>query len=277
MPWKVLLAVAVSLAVGFAAASRIDGEANTGAAAPAAPVAGSQAFDRTLPLEERIRALEQAVNDERYARQLLQEEVLFLTDRLEDVSAGGPGLAERGISADAVARSEEGRPERRSRQPEDRAGELQQAGFSPGEAEWIARRESELTMAALQARYEAGQSGDTGAWWRSRGEIGEALRAELGEAGYERYLEANGRSTNVTVGTVIESSPAERAGLMPGDRITRYGGERIFGMTELMRQTMEGAPGQQVAVDIVRDGMPMQVVIPRGPLGISAGRRFDGG
>jgi hypothetical protein len=48
-------------------------------------------------------------------------------------------------------------------------------------------------------------------------------------------------------------------------------------MTDLTRQTMEGAPGQQVVVDIVRDGQPMQVVIPRGPLGISGGRRYDGG
>jgi len=275
MPWKTLLAVAVSLAVGFAAAGWIDREPPaTGAAAP---MAEPLVFDHSLPLEVRIRALEQAVSDERYARQLLQEEVLFLTDRLEDVAAGGSGLPEQGIPAEAVARSEEGSQDRRSGRSEDRAGQLQQAGFSPGEAEWIARRESELTMAALQARFDAGRSGDAEAWWQSRGEIGETLRAELGEAGYERYLEANGRSTSVIVGSVIESSPAERAGLMPGDRITRYGGERIFGMTELMRQTMEGAPGQQVAVDIVRDGMPMQVVIPRGPLGISAGRRFDGG
>ena len=275
MPWKTLLAVAVSLAVGFAAAGWIDREPPaTGAAAP---MAEPLVFDHSLPLEVRIRALEQAVSDERYARQLLQEEVLFLTDRLEDVAAGGSGLPEQGIPAEAVARSEEGSPDRRSGRSEDRAGQLQQAGFSPGEAEWIARRESELTMAALQARFDAGRSGDAEAWWQSRGEIGETLRAELGEAGYERYLEANGRSTSVIVGSVIESSPAERAGLMPGDRITRYGGERIFSMTDLTRQAMEGAPGQQVVVDIVRDGMPMQVVIPRGPLGISAGRRFDGG
>jgi hypothetical protein len=277
MPWKVLFAVAVSLAVGFAAASWIDGDAGTRSTVYASEPAEPPAFDRSLPLEDRIRALEQAVNDERYARQLLQEEILFLTGRLEDVAAGGPRRPEAGIPAEAVARSEEGRPQRVSRRPEDRARQLEQAGFTAGEAEWIARRESELTMAALQARYDAGQSGDAGAWWQSRGDIGETLRAELGESGYERYLEANGRSTSVTVGTVIESSPAERAGLMPGDRITRYGGERIFGMSDLTRQTMEGAPGQQVVVDILRDGQPMQVVIPRGPLGISGGRRFDGG
>jgi hypothetical protein len=275
MPWKALLAVAVSLGVGFAAAGWIDLDAGTGATVPTA--GEPLAFDRSLPLEDRMRALEQAVSDERQARQLLQEEVLFLTDRLEDVSVGGSLYLDEDVPAEAAAPGEERRAERRSRRPEDRAEQLQQAGFTVGEAEWIARRESELTMAALQARYDAGQNGDAGAWWRSRGEIGEALRAELGEAGYERYLEANGRSTSVTVGNVIESSPAERAGLIPGDRITRYGGERIFSMSDLTRQTMEGAPGQQVVVDIVRDGQPMQVVIPRGPLGIAGGRRYGDG
>ena len=276
MPWKVSFTLAVSLAVGFAAASWIKGEYRIRSIGPTNDTV-EWSFDRSLPVEDRIRALEQAVSDERYARQLLQEEVLFLSDRLQEVSAGGPPFMEPEIPVDAVADREENRAETRSRRPEDRAGQLEGAGFTAGEAEWITRRESELQMAALQARYEAGRSGDDSAWWRSRGEISETLRAELGEAGYERYLEASGRSTSVTVGTVIESSPAQRAGLLPGDRITRYGGERIFGMTDLTRQTMEGAPGQQVVVDIVRGGQPMQVVIPRGPLGISGGRRYDGG
>lgn len=274
---KTLLVVAASLAVGFTAAGRVDRDRGADRRATAA-VLGAEplAFDRSLPLEQRMHALEQMVSEERSARQLLQEEVLFLTGELEQLTAAARS-ADGTISPEAVVQSEERRSSTRSSSPEDRAGQLQQAGFTAGEAEWIARRESELTMAALQARYDAGRSGDASAWWQGRGEIGEALRAELGDAGYERYLEANGRSTSVTVGAVIESSPAERAGLLPGDRITRYGGERIFSMSELSRQTMDGAPGQPVVVDIVRGGLPMQVVIPRGPLGISGGQRFDGG
>jgi hypothetical protein len=45
-------------------------------------------------------------------------------------------------------------------------------------------------------------------------------------------------------------------------------------MSDLTRQTLEGTPGEQIMVDILRDGMPMQVVLPRGPLGISGGRRY---
>jgi hypothetical protein len=36
---------------------------------------------------------------------------------------------------------------------------------------------------------------------------------------------------------------------------------------------MEGSAGENVVVNIIRDGVPMQVVIPRGPLGINTGRR----
>lgn len=279
MPAKSLFAIALSLLVGFAAAGLMERDAPASADATPAAAAGDLSFDRSLPLEERIRALEQAVSDERYARQLLQEELLYLTAELEGVTAGGARRTPGSAAEAPAARGEELRSSRSEREPEpaDRAEALAAAGFSPDQAEWIARRESELQMAALQARYEAGHSGDMSEYWRSRGELTDTLREELGEADYERYLEANGRSTSVTVGSIIESSPAERAGLEPGDRITRYDGERVFGMTDLMRQTMAGEPGQQVVVDIVRDDLPMQVVMPRGPLGISGGRRYDGG
>ena len=101
----------------------------------------------------------------------------------------------------------------------------------------------------------------------------DSLRAELGDAEYERYLDASGRSTNVAVSSVIESSPAQSAGLQPGDEIVRYDGERVFSMTDLTRQTMVGEPGETVVIDIMRNGNIMQVVMPRGPVGITGGRR----
>ena len=44
-------------------------------------------------------------------------------------------------------------------------------------------------------------------------------------------------------------------------------------MTDLTRQTMDGAAGENIVVDIMRDGNPMQIVMPRGPVGITGGRR----
>ena len=266
MSWKAVLFVAISLTVGFAAASWIDQR-------PADVVTQDSGFDQSAPLEDRVLALEQALNSERFARQLLQDELFYLTAELEGITASSISSAgEEAIRPEPEEVTERWTRPSRSR-AQDRATQLVFAGFSQSQAEAIALREAELQMAALQARYDAGQDGDMSTFYRSRGAIDESLRAELGEADYERYRTATGQSTTVTVGSVIASSPAQRAGLQHGDRIVRYGGERVYGMSDLTRQTMEGQPGQQVIVEILRDGNPMQVVIPRGPLGISGGRR----
>jgi hypothetical protein len=238
----------------------------------AAPLPSS--FDQSLPLEQRIRALEQAVRDERYVRQLLQEELFVLTAEFESLAVGrqaesaDPSAAfERGDAAPSAPRRRTG--------ADARAARLVEAGFAPGQAEWILQRESQLQMEALQARYEAERTGDAIDFFQSRNAASDALRNELGDAEYERYLAAIGRPTSIAVSTVLDSSPAQRAGLRPGDEITSYDGRRIFSMSDLTRQTMEGQPGEQVVVDLVRDGVSMQVVVPRGPIGISGGRRFS--
>jgi S1-C subfamily serine protease len=97
------------------------------------------------------------------------------------------------------------------------------------------------------------------------------LREEIGDSDYEKYLLANNRSTSVGVANVMASSPAERAGLQAGDEIVGYDGERIFSTTELMQRTMAEGDGD-VVVDVVRDGSSMQIVLPRGPIGVETGR-----
>ena len=236
-------------------------------------------FDQSLSTEARIRALEQAVSDERYARQLLQEELFILTGELETLMARRSDVAFEDVALDRSAvfgRVETAPPNpRRRRGAEGRAERLVEAGFEPGQAEWIVQRESQLQMEALQARYEAERTGDAMNYFQSRTAASDALRNELGDAEYERYLAASGRPTSVAVSSVLESSPAQRAGLMPGDEITSYDGKRIFSMSDLTRQTLEGQPGEQVVVDVRRDGVSMQVVVPRGPIGIAGGRRFS--
>jgi C-terminal processing protease CtpA/Prc len=162
---------------------------------------------------------------------------------------------------------------RRRYSEEGRIEALIEAGFLPSQASLIVRREAELQMDALQARYDAERSGDPVDYYRYRSAGNDALREELGDADYERYLEANNRSTSVSISSVIDSSPAQAAGLRPGDEIVRYDGARVFSMTDLTQQAIDGVPGQNVAVDIVRNGVAMQVVMPRGPIGISGGRR----
>jgi len=52
-------------------------------------------------------------------------------------------------------------------------------------------------------------------------------------------------------------------------------GERVFDIRDLNELTLEGTAGQSVVVEVRRDGQQVQLVMPRGPLGISGG--FRGG
>jgi S1-C subfamily serine protease len=108
-------------------------------------------------------------------------------------------------------------------------------------------------------------------------DIERALRSEMGDAEYERYLGAMGRPTEVQVFDVYASSSAERAGLQPGDQIVSYAGTRVFDMRELETLSREGSPGESVTVEVKRAGQTVTVQMPRGPLGVQGGGRIRGG
>ncbi len=271
---KTAIAVVISLLAGFAVGAYIISAPNPEPLAESRVRPGDY-FDQSAAIDERIRALEAAVAEERNARQLLEEELQVLYAEIEEV--GRERQASRELT---VAEGQDIREVRRQRasqvsaanSSERRISRLIEAGFSPDRADWIVRREAELQMAAMQAQFEARRSGEPINRFDPAFNSTAALRTELGDVEYGQYLEASGRSTSVMVGSVIESSPGQRAGLQAGDRIVSYDGTRVFNTWELNQQTIRGEPGQSVVVDIVRDGMPMQVVLPRGPIGVSTGR-----
>jgi S1-C subfamily serine protease len=264
---KIVFAVVISLAVGFAAASWME---TTLVSTDVQSIEQSSvsAFDSAAPVEERIRALEQAVILEQQARQWLEDEILVLREEIEQRDAEAVAVEEQDIEV---------RSERRQSFMSRRFGgdstqgqldRLVQAGFPPDQAQWIVDREAEIQMERLQARYEAMQrSGEQGFFGRGFSQDG-TIRTELGDADYERYLNANGRSTSVGIGNVLPNSPAQRAGIQPGDEIVRYDGERVFSMMDVAGRIMQTEAEGNVVVDIVRDGVPMQLVLPRGPLGV---------
>jgi S1-C subfamily serine protease len=90
----------------------------------------------------------------------------------------------------------------------------------------------------------------------------------LGDAAYDRYLYASGQPNRIAVTSVIQTSPAETAGLRPGDILLQYGGERIYSAQQLTSLRSSGARGAPVTVDIIRDGQPLRITMPRGPMGI---------
>ena len=271
---KIAIAIVISLLAGFAAAALMLNEADP----IAAEVSG---FDSSAQIDDRLKALEDAVSAERQARQLLEEELFILYEHLESLEGVQPGnnspqVAVELSEAMVEARAREYRARSRGYSGNDtdqRRAALLAAGFSPSRADWVIQRESELRMEAMQSRYEAMRSGEPTSMGYDFTNPDSALRNEIGDAQYETYLQANGRSTAVGVGAVFDSSPAQTAGLLPGDEITHYDGARVFNTFDLTRQTMEGDAGQSVVVNITRDGIPMQVVIPRGPLGINSSRR----
>ncbi len=270
---KLIFAIGISLVVGFAAASWIETSLVSSDTQQNDPSeSGVSSFDAAAPVEERIRALELAVIEEREVRQLLEVEILVLREEIEQRHTESSEPSEPDESV--FSAREERRAALRARRfgvssTQDRVDRLIEAGFPADQAAWIVQREAELQMERLQARYDAMRGNEEQVFVGQGFSQNSGLRAELGDADYERFLLANGRSTSVGIGSVIPNSPAQNAGLQPGDEIVRYDGERVFSMMDMAGRIMQGEKEGNVVVDIVRDGAPMQLVLPRGPLGVS--------
>jgi len=270
---KIALIIAAALAGSFAAGYYLPQPKSGDTPALDNPPLQNNA--ELAAIAERVDSLEQMLLQERQARQLLQEELLYLTNEFDAVrgSAGrGPVRADAtSPGQDEVARSRETARQRYASRnsAEQRTQLLIDGGFSPERAATIVQREAKLRMDILEARYEAQRSGDFTAFEQVRNQQTNLFRDELGPVEYERYLEANDRPTSVVIGNVIDTSPAQRVGLQPGDSIVRYDGTRVYNYGDLTRATLAGEGGDTVVVDVIRDGAPMQVTVPRGPLGVT--------
>jgi len=258
---KSVIAVGILLLTGMAFATYMF-SARQSKPVAASSVDPSAYFDQSAAIDDRIRALEAAVAEERNARQFLEDELQILYAEIEKLSDERSAQEERDEQQVADRREVQERIDER----------LIASGFAPDRAEWILQRESELEMEAMQARFDARRSGEPTDPFDPSLNSNSALRAEIGDAEYEQYLQANNRPTAVSIGNILESSPAQRVGLQSGDQIVSYDGTRVFDTSDLNQQTMLGEPGESVVVDITRDGIPMQVVLPRGPIGVSTGR-----
>jgi S1-C subfamily serine protease len=98
-----------------------------------------------------------------------------------------------------------------------------------------------------------------------------AIRDEIGDDAYDHYLYAVGRPNRVYVTDTMVNSPAAIAGLQASDVIVRYGGARIFTPDDLIAETQVGTQGEPTLVDITRQDKPLQLEVPRGPLGLRIG------
>jgi len=163
------------------------------------------------------------------------------------------------------------RRQRQSRfDPDFRQKILTANGFNNEEAAWIIQQQSEAILDSLNAQYQAQRE----AFEQGQNNLSQSdrLRERIGDDAFEKYLEANNRATSVSVGSIINRSPAQNAGLQAGDHIIAYAGKRVFNIRDLNRQTLQGNVGESVLIEVERDGNPIQLTIPRGPVGVTSGR-----
>lgn len=215
--------------------------------------------------------------EEREARLVLEEQLQILIDAMERIDSTG----QRAL-VDQRALAQERRAERRTgeRAPRDfvalmrgfeerRLNTLIDGGFSEDEARRVLQKESAAQYQAMQAAHDAQRRGEATDPFYAGSTSQSLLRSELGDSEYERYLAAQGQPTAIQVTQVLSSSPGSQAGLQPGDQIVSYNGERVFGVSDLRALTLQGTAGEDVIIEIEREGVRMQLNLPRGPVGIS--------
>jgi C-terminal processing protease CtpA/Prc len=273
---RIIAAIAISLIAGFAAAVWLvrdgpggDSETRTDA------TAGT--FEAAAPTEERLLRLEQITAEEREARLVLEDQLQALIEEIERIDAqGSRAFADQVDEADdAPARRQAGQRARRDfvslvrNFQERRLNELVEGGFSEDEARRVLKQESEAQYKAMQAAHDAQRRGEDVDAFSAMIRPQTLMRAELGDSDYERYLHAQGQATSIQITRVLESSPGSLAGLQPGDQIISYDSERVFDVNELRELTLQGRAGEDVVIEIERDGVRMQLNVPRGPVGIN--------
>jgi S1-C subfamily serine protease len=94
-------------------------------------------------------------------------------------------------------------------------------------------------------------------------QIKEKGRVERGWLGVGIGQDENGRAV---VGTIDPESPAELAKLQEGDVVLKIGGRDVGGPDVLAAEIRKRKPGQEVTLEIERDGKPMDVKVKLGEL-----------
>jgi hypothetical protein len=146
-------------------------------------------------------------------------------------------------------------------------------GLDQDRAAEIAQRVSARDLDRLYLRDQAIREGwfNTPRYGQALREVDgdlNALREEVGDDAYDRYLYATGEANRVVVGSVIADSAAQEAGLKAGDTVLQYDDRRVFSTTELQSATAEGVAEELVTVTVLRGDQRLRLYVPRGPLGI---------
>jgi len=261
------LAVLAALACGPVLAALACGPAGGGEKPATAPTTSLEADLEAARLE--VATLRQALSEAQADREALEAELEHLRQELDelawsDEAPEAPAAADKGApkkGADAPAQV--GRPWFDTEA-------LAAHGVSPAEQEALREAFDASELALLQLEDQAHREGWYGAprYRQQLRDLRVGLRTELGDERFDLLLFATGRHNRVVVTDLLADSPAERAGVRPGDEILSYAEQRVFRGGELKSATTEGRAGERVELVVLRDGSRERLWVPRGPLGI---------
>ncbi|MFD5540343.1 S1C family serine protease [Streptomyces sp. NPDC127079] len=96
-----------------------------------------------------------------------------------------------------------------------------------------------------------------------QGKVTDSGRAALGITG-RTVVDVNYQPSGVAVVTVKPGDAADRAGIRPGDIITKVGGDDITTITSLAESLASARPGQRTKVTFTRDGVGRTVEVTLG-------------
>jgi membrane-associated protease RseP (regulator of RpoE activity) len=272
---RIAIAVVVSLIAGFAVGAWVGGDDSEGVTT--LPVDGGGILDSEASTEDRLLRLERIIAEERDARIALEDTIAMLFEGIESLEGAGDravaelkARAERDNAARANTRRVRGDEADWIRDyQERRVTRMVESGFSEDEARRVLEQESLAAFKALESAWEAQRSGETIDRYSSEYNPQAIMRSELGDDTYARYLESQGQPTAISITQVLGGSPGSKIGLQPGDQLISYAGDRVFSVTELRNQSMQGNPGEDIVIEIERNGTRMQLTLPRGPIGIT--------
>ena len=230
----------------------------------------TDAIDRLGIISKQLEQLQNTLKQETASRKDLQQQVAHLKDDLKLLASAKAATANE--SKDNVLST---RPVTNASQNSQwfNSQALVDAGVEQSEADHIQQVYEDVEMQKLYLRDKAVREGWIGQdrYQQERAKLDnklDGLRDELGDKGYDAYLYASGQPNRVTIVSALDNSPASKAGIQAGDTVLSYDSKRIYSWSDLRQATTQGQPNALVAVELIRNGTPVTVYVPRGPLGV---------
>lgn len=252
------------------------------ASSPSEPAAGGTGSRHALETE--LAAMREALAFELAARSELEAENEWLRLQLEELGSpdddDSPAAADGGLGdllpdvsaapGDAPEKPAASSPSRRNADAWFDDEVLVDHGVPAGVVAALNDAFEENALALLHLEDQARREGWFGGprYRKQRRDLENQLRGDLGDDRYDLLLYATGKRNRVVVKDLLQRAPGSDAGLQPGDEVLRYDGRRIFRTVELKDATVQGTPGERIALDVNRDGEVLRLYVERGPLGI---------